>query len=370
LEDIQYEKPMLNSSILARGLVARLGIKPSPISLTYELSWRCNLACGYCDRHTAMRDELQHDEIFQALSEFHALGMQITNLDGGEALLHRHIDEIVDWLVERHITVTMHSNGILVPSKIATVRKLSTIKISLDGPRENHDAMRGKGSYDKALIGAQAAKAAGVEVAFTCTVGRHNADTIETLIQMAEELEIPVIFQPAMNSLFLDSDRDGSAWQLESQFMRDTFARIENIKHRSNAVGNAWSSLRHFRTFPEDTKPPCAAGWVLATMDPEGVLFQCGQVNRKNRSNNVIELGAATAFANLNRDGCSQCWCARLVEGNYQWGMRVDMMLPPLRSKKTTAPVHSHEPSIKLPVLNPSEVVEEPLAPVGTTDSE
>ncbi len=43
-----------------------------------------------------MRSELQRDEIFQVLGEFHKLGMRIANLDGGEALLHRNIDEIVD----------------------------------------------------------------------------------------------------------------------------------------------------------------------------------------------------------------------------------------------------------------------------------
>jgi MoaA/NifB/PqqE/SkfB family radical SAM enzyme len=335
-------------SILAKGLVARLGIKSYPLALTYELSWRCNLSCSYCDRHTPMRSELQRDEIFKTLEQFYALGMRITNLDGGEALLHRNIDEIVDWLVERKITASMHTNGMLIPNKIETVRKLSSVKISLDGPRENHDSMRGIGSFDKALAGAKAAKSAGVEVAFTCTVGSHNIHTIETLIEMAEGLDIPVIFQPAMNSLFLESDRDGSKWQVDAQAIRDAFLRIEQIKRRSKAVGNAWTSLRHFRTFPENTKPPCAAGWVLATLDPEGVLFQCGQVNRSDRSNNVVRLGVAAAFANLNRDGCSQCWCARLVEGNYQWGMRVDRMLPPLR---TPEPMNRKSSPASLPNL-------------------
>ena len=325
-------------------MVARLGIKPYPLALTYELSWLCNLSCGYCDRHTPMAQELQRDAIFKALEEFVGLGMRLTNLDGGEALLHRNVDEIVEWLTRRGITVSMHSNGIMIPNKIETVRKLSNVKISLDGPRENHDAMRGAGSFDKAITGAKAAQAAGVEVAFTCTVGKHNWSTIDSLIATAEELDIPVIFQPAMNSLFLETNRDGSRWQLDAQTIRGAFARIEQIKRRSKAVGNAWSSLRHFRTFPEDTKPPCAAGWVMATMDPEGVLFPCGQVNRSDRSNNVARLGAKAAFMNLNREGCSQCWCARLVEGNYKWGMRVDRMLPPMRSPDPEEPVLNEFP--------------------------
>src|SRR5580658_10378846 len=144
---------MRHPSVISKGFVSRFGIKPYPLALTYELSWRCNLACGYCDRHTPMRNELQRDEIFHALEQFHHLGMRVANLDGGEALLHRNIDEIVDWLVQKKITVSMHTNGLLIPNKIETVRKLSSVKISLDGPRENHDAMRGIGSFDKALAG-------------------------------------------------------------------------------------------------------------------------------------------------------------------------------------------------------------------------
>jgi MoaA/NifB/PqqE/SkfB family radical SAM enzyme len=321
----------MHRAMIMRGMIARLGLRPYPLALTYEVTWRCNLACVYCDRHTPMPHEMTRDEMFKALGEFHDLGMRQTNLDGGDPLMHRHIDEIVDWLTQRGVTVSMHTNGTLVPRKIDTVQKLARVKISLDGPREHHDAMRGAGSFEKAITGAKAAQDAEVQVEFTCTVGRHNADAIDSLIEMAADLKIPVVFQPALNSLFLDTERDGSSWQLDSQAIRAAFARIEQLKQRSTAVGNAWSSLRHFRRFPEDTTPPCAAGWVTATMDPEGVLFSCGQLNRRNRSNSVVRLGAATAFANLSRKGCSQCWCARLVEGNYAWGMRIDRMLPPLR---------------------------------------
>lgn len=371
-KDQPKDKPTgVAASVFAKGLVARLGIKPYPLSLTFEVSWRCNLACGYCDRHTPMRNELTRDQIFQALDEFHELGMRITNLDGGEALLHPHVDEMVDWLTYKGITVTMHTNGLLIPRKLETVRKLSSVKISLDGPRQNHDAMRGAGSFDRAVAGAQAAKEAGVDVAFTCTVGSHNAHTVESLIAMAEGWGIPVIFQPAMNSLFLETARDGSRWQLDAQSIQSVFARLEQIKRRSPAIGNAWTSLRHFRTFPKDTKPPCAAGWVMATMDPEGVLFQCGQVNRQDRSNNVARLGAAAAFAKLNRDGCSQCWCARLVEGNYQWGMRVDRMLPPLRALQTV-PVRLPERApemIPLPILETVHTPQPEPIPVSVDEA-
>ena len=319
----------MRASVLARGAIARLGIRSYPLGLTYEMSWLCNLACSYCDRHVPMPRELAREDIFKALGEFYALGMRDVSLDGGEPLAHRDVDDIVEWLAQRRIPIAMNTNGILVPRKLDTIRKLSLVKISLDGPRGRHDAARGAGSYDHALKGARIARQSGVRVEFTCTVGRHNADCLEEILDIAEPLGAPVVFQPALNSLFLGSNRDGSAWQLDAPSLRAALGRVEELKRQGRGVGNGWSSLRHFRAFPEQVRPPCAAGWVFCTMDPEGVLFPCGQVARSDRSNSVTQLGVAGAFRNLSKTGCGECWCARLVEENYMWGCRVDKMLPP-----------------------------------------
>ncbi len=311
-------------------LAARFMGRPTPIYLTFELTHLCNLACYYCDRHTPLPNEMTREQIFAALEEFLELGTRHVSIDGGEPLAHKHIDEIVVWLTDRGITVRMNSNGILVPRKKDTVRRLNMLKISLDGTRENHDSMRGKGAFDRAVQGALCAREWGVEVQFTCVVGCHNVDILDNLIDFAEEQRFVIIFQPARNSLFLDSDRDGSAWQLDDRMLRRAFAKIEERKRRSPAIGNGWGSLRHYRTFPEDTPLPCNAGWIQVALDPEGNLFHCGQVSRSNCSNNVVKLGVRKAFEGLPRKGCSQCWCARTIEGNYKWGIRIDRMLPPL----------------------------------------
>jgi len=179
----------------------------------------------------------------------------------------------------------MHTNGILVPRKIETIRKLKKVKIRLDGPRESHDAMRGAGSFDSAIAGARAARQASVRVEFTCSVGRHNADVLDQLLEVAEGLGGSIIFQPVRNSLFVYSERDGSAWELERQRSLATFLRIEAFRQAGRVVANQWSSLRHFRNFPLEARAACAAEWILCTMDPEGVLFHCGERDRSDRLN-------------------------------------------------------------------------------------
>jgi MoaA/NifB/PqqE/SkfB family radical SAM enzyme len=321
----------MQASVVARGALARFGVKSYPLGLTFEVSWLCNLTCDYCDRHTPMARELTREQIFAALEEFYALGMRDVSLDGGEPLAHRSIGEIVEWLAARRVTIAMNTNGILVPRRSDLVRRLSLVKISLDGPAARHDRARGEGSFDAAITGARFAQDLGTPVEFTCTLGRHNADVVDELLAITEPMGIPVVFQPAMNSLFNGSGRDGSAWQLGGDEVRRVLRHVEALKRQGHRIGNKWASLRHFRHFPLETRPPCAAGWVFCTMDPEGVLFPCGQLDRTDRANSVVDLGVARAFANLDRGGCGECWCARLVEENYTWGCRVDKMLPPLR---------------------------------------
>ncbi len=319
-------------STMARATRARLGGRPAPMSLTYEVTHRCNLKCRYCDRRTAMPNEMGLEDIFPVLESLVQLGTRYVSLDGGEPLLHPQIKDIVELLVDRGVTVAMNSNGILVPRRLPTVRLLSKLKISFDGPADRHDAMRGEGAHRRAVAGVRAAQRAGTRVELTCTVGRHNHDVVDQIVAEAEALGASVVFQPAGNSLYLGSHRDGSEFVLEPAEARRAMSRVERLKGCGRAVANGWSSLRHFRRWPEDTVLPCAAGRVTATLDPEGVLFPCDQANRDDRGNSAAWLGAWEAFRRLDRRGCPRCWCARIVESNYAWGLRLDRTLPPLRS--------------------------------------
>ena len=72
----------MRASTVVRGAIARFGIRPYPITVDYELTWRCNLECIYCDRHTPMARELSREQIFTTLAEFHELGMRQTPWTG------------------------------------------------------------------------------------------------------------------------------------------------------------------------------------------------------------------------------------------------------------------------------------------------
>ena len=313
---------------VARAAEAWLGRRPVPLAVGFEVTHLCNLACTYCDRHTPLPSEMSREQILKALGELIDLGMAHLSFDGGEPLAHKHIEELVDFVRGRGISAYMNTNGILVPKKLDVVKKLKKVKISMDGPASAHDLMRGEKAFERAVRGAEAARSVGVEVELTCVIASHNVHLVDELVDMVEKLGFRIIFQPARTSLFLDTTREDTTFMAGRDAVRAAFARVAARKRTRDAIANRWSSLRHFTQFPDDIDLPCAAGWINCTMDPEGNLYHCGQVNRGDKAHNVVALGARAAFESLERKGCGQCWCARVVEENYAWGLKLGKMLP------------------------------------------
>ncbi len=318
---------------------ARARAQAVPFSLGFELTHRCNLQCEYCDRHTPLPSEMSYDQMLRALAELYALGMRHVSLDGGEPLTHRYVLEITEFLTALGVRVYMNTNGVLIPRRKATISLLDKLKISLDGPRQAHDQVRGAGAFDKAIRGADQAIEWGRSVEFTCVIGTHNADRMEELIDFAEERAYRVVFQPVRPSLFIDGAGVGQSYVADPERLQAALAVVANRKRAgSPAVANRWPSLRHFADYPRDAELPCAAGWINATLDPEGNLYHCGQVNRQEGGMNVLEHGARRAFEQLQRQGCAQCWCARVVEENFAWGMRARRFLPSRGTAAQAAP--------------------------------
>lgn len=325
----------MRSSTLLSIARARLLSRPVPIAVGFELTHLCNLNCSYCDRHSRLPNEMTLEQILAALDGLCCLGMKEISLDGGEALAHPDVETIVNWLESRKVVMRLNTNGVLVRRKINVVRKMQKLKISLDGPASIHDSIRGRRSFEWALDAAAVASALSVPVEFTCALGQHNAHCVDELLTLVEGIGCKIVFQPVRPSLFQGSSGPAAYLALPPSDAQTVFSEIEGHKRAGRPVLNHWASLRHFKAYPRDQSLPCAAGWINVTLDPEGNLYHCGQISRADKSNNVVTLGVAAAFEHLQRTGCPQCWCARVVEENYAWGGRFDRFLPPRKPEST-----------------------------------
>ncbi len=329
---------------------ARVFSAPAPIAVGFEITHLCNLSCSYCDRHRRLPNEMTFEQITTALGGLQSIGMREISLDGGEALAHPNIDGVVDWLESHNIVMRLNTNGVLVRRKADVVRKMKLVKISLDGPAKVHDSIRGQGAFARAIDALSVCNALSIPTELTCAVGKHNADCIDEVIALAESVRTRVIFQPVRPSLFQDAVGPATHLALQASEAVRVFSQIEAHKRAGRPVLNAWASLRHFKGYPHNQSLPCAAGWINVTLDPEGNLYHCGQVNRDDKTNIVVRLGAKAAFDGLQRQGCAQCWCARVVEENYAWGGRFDRFLPVRRTTTQAPPAERRVTTFEVPV--------------------
>ena len=131
----------------------------------YQITEKCNLRCLHCYEDGTIAYEPTTDELFLMVDKFLTTVRKwkytpIVPLSGGEPLISKSFWPLLDHLEEygetNRVSVPVLSNGTLIDRKVAErlseYRVLEFVQISLDGATpETHDAVRGKGAFDKAV---------------------------------------------------------------------------------------------------------------------------------------------------------------------------------------------------------------------------
>lgn len=119
----------------------------------------------------------------------------------GEPLLREDIGVILDCCHKKNISTSMNSNGSFVPRRINEISTLHLPGISLDGPKEVHDYIRGKGSFRGAIEAITIARDKGIKLRLLTVLSQCNLQAIDFLLEKAVEFDAPLIFQPATELL-------------------------------------------------------------------------------------------------------------------------------------------------------------------------
>jgi heme b synthase len=159
----------------------------------WELTARCNLTCKHCRAEATdhfVAGELSTAEILGVARDIRACADPILILTGGEPLVREDIYEIASECSKMFTRVALATNGTLVDDAIArrvADAGIQRVSISLDGATAaTHDAFRGlPGSFDSALRGFGALRAAGLPVQVNVTIAKHNLAEIQDILDLA-----------------------------------------------------------------------------------------------------------------------------------------------------------------------------------------
>ncbi len=162
-----------------------------PTSALFEITYRCNAACGYCFRKGDSEEELSTVEIKQAIDKLAQNNIVKLTLSGGEIFIREDIDEIIDYACRSDIwKLSLFTNGTLMtPKNIETIikhrDKFHEIQFSLFSHiPEIHDRyMCLNNGFKRIMENGERLRDAGIRIKTAIQIFEFNIDEIDKTIE-------------------------------------------------------------------------------------------------------------------------------------------------------------------------------------------
>jgi len=275
--------PPADYNELVYELLLRAAASRQPASGTFELTHRCNLACGMCFVRRAANDGLARDEELSASAWAELAqdavdhGMVFLLLTGGEIFVRPDFFEIYEPLTRMGLALTLFTNGTLVTPAVA--RRLaqsppSRIEVTLYGATAaTYEAVTGvRGSYDRCRAGIEALLDHRLPLALKGTIVRQNVHELEAMRQIARQWE--VVFDPGW---LVSQRRDGGP--SDAQRSRLSGAACAELESADGASADSWTETA-LRKSASGTNGSffCQAGKSTFVVTPRGEMIVCMDV--------------------------------------------------------------------------------------------
>lgn len=314
---------------------------PFPSRLNFAVTWRCNQRCALCRIWERRGEELSLGEIREFFSR--SRGFSWMNLTGGEILLREDIPQVLAAAVEANPGLALlqfPTNGSLPARAEEVVRGALrlprrpprlVVTVSLDGPRELHDSLRGvAGSFDRAVETFRRLRALpGCRVLFGMTLSPANAGaraaTVEALARElpgvgAGDLHLNLFHRSAHYYGNLEAGEPGRDGEE---------VRPEDVAEARRALPlplslSAWAERgylegagRYLREGRARPPLPCVALRATCFVAPDGTVYPCVAWDRPlgglpDHGFDLRRLWGSPAAAGAREEiaggGCPGCW--------------------------------------------------------------
>lgn len=202
-------------------------------------------------------------------------------ISGGEPCIHHEFPNILEAATGLFPRVVVNTNGLFARRLLdAAENSLFSVQVSVDGPQEAHDAIRGEGTFCKTIDGIALLSQKGLDVTVATTVSADNIDAMANLDAALAQcsfcrwtIQREVVYGRAIRDKAVSTNR----W---NQFVRDVKASYVNrdrIGIRSMyASVDADDSRVPTRTEEEMLWANCGTGRSKLYINPDLTCFPCG----------------------------------------------------------------------------------------------
>lgn len=278
----------------------------NPQIVGVAITGRCQLRCRHCFNRSGPENEqeLPLQIIERLLDEMLTWNVHYLRLGGGEPTYHREFRRVLEACQRRGIRVAMNSHGVYSAELLAylSTAPVDEFMISIDGLEQRSDAIRGHGTFRRAVLSCRALHAAGRRVMIVMHVGRNNWPDVSGVIALAAQIGVHVKFSPIRPV--------GRA----SEEMKDELIQPEEyleVVREVTRLRRRHPDIRIFTDFDildgpaggdchrDPQNASCKAGRSMINVHYDGGIYACGFF--------VTPDGEFSA-GNLYRDSVTQVW--------------------------------------------------------------
>jgi len=162
-----------------------LGIK-SPLQTVMFISDKCNLACKHCTVYQQKNPTIKsYEQIREELERSYRFGSRFVDFEGGEPTLWYEDDKDLNSLIRLAKKIGYYSTTITTNAQLPfDGSEADSIWVSLDGLGDYHDAIRGKGTFDR--LGKNIESAGHPHLSVNMVINSQNYTSVEETIEFAK----------------------------------------------------------------------------------------------------------------------------------------------------------------------------------------
>jgi MoaA/NifB/PqqE/SkfB family radical SAM enzyme len=275
------------SSTALNSLSYLLGKNPvkGPIYIGWEILWRCNAKCEYCNRWRIKKKEPTTVEALKIIEDIGDLGCCILTFTGGEPLLRKDIGTLVKKAKALGMSVNINTNGSLLKLKakelIDAGCDVITVSVESHNPK-THDSIRGlKNLFNSLSDGIEEVKrlrkSSKPNIKVRANISAYNYKDLEKFIDHWSDKVDEVVLQPIHEEV-------RNAFTIPNKMKFSEKERKDFIKYFNElAKKHKWLSNEYYREFPTfffdlpklHDRFKCFAGYFFFQLDPELNVYPC-----------------------------------------------------------------------------------------------
>ena len=290
-------------------LISRTVQKHRPLSVHFDLTYRCNERCVHCYLDHDDHGELTTAECLKVLHDLARSGALFLTFSGGEIFLRPDLYEILAAARGLHFDISLKTNALLVtPERAARLREFDVRRVQIsvysDIPAVHDAITKVPGSLLRTLAAIPILLEHGLQVKLACPLMQENLMAYRGVMALAEKLGIPYILDLTITPMM-----NGSGGPLAHRASVSSLLPVlqDPLMHACKpqpgapaasavnasppAFGSAVSSGIENLAY-EDL--PCSAGHNSCYISPYGDVFPCVQLPQ--------------AAGNLRREKFDEIW--------------------------------------------------------------